>query len=142
MSSGELSAEDKALVRKVLYEVEQALGVLRLCAERGVRDLADAFALRYAVIQVVEGLAVIASRLAELRGTVVEGYVEAMSFLARAGIVDPAVGEELVRLARLRNLLVHRYWEVSDEKILEEARKSGVKTVEEAVKSVRRFVEG
>lgn len=134
--------EDKALIKKILYEVEEALEVLKSHVETGIRNRSDAFALRYALIQAVEGLAVIASRLAETRGAVIEGYVEAMDFLTRAGVVNSQIGGELVKLARLRNLLVHRYWTVSDERILEEARGSGIRTLEEAVRSVRRLAEG
>ena len=142
MVAGELSPEDKALVKKALYEVEEALRVLKSRVERGVKDLGDAFAIRYALIQIVEGLAIVASRLAEARGAVVEGYVEAMEFLVRAGVVDSRTGEGLAKLARLRNLLVHRYWRVDDERIVREAKRGGVKVVEEAIERVRRLIEG
>ena len=138
----ELSPEDKALIKKALYEVEEAFSVLKSRIERGIGDLGDAFAVRYALIQIVEGLAIIASRLAEAKGTVVEGYVEAMEFLARIGVVDSRTGDGLAKLARLRNLVVHRYWRVDDERIVREAKGSGIKVVAEAIKSVRRLVEG
>ena len=45
-----------------------------------------------------------------------------MKFLLRLNIVNSEIGEKLVKLARLRNLLVHRYWIIDDERILKEAR--------------------
>lgn len=106
----------------------------------GVKDPGDAFAVRYALIQIVESLAILAVKLAEAHGTIIEGYIEAMRFLARIRIIDPEIGEKLIRFARLRNLLVHRYCIVGDERIIREARENGVKTVEEAVENVKRLL--
>lgn len=140
-----LSDEEKALIKKLIYEVEEALSVLELRVREGIRDLSDAYALRYALIQVVEGLAVIASRIAEAYGALVEGYVEAMKFLSRIGVVEFEVSEKLVRLARLRNLLVHRYWVIDDKddkRILREAKENGIETIKEVIKSIQKFIEG
>jgi len=89
----------------------------------------------------VESLATVALRMAETYGTVVEGYVEAMRFLVRVNIVKPELGGKLVRLARLRNLLVHRYWVVDDSRVLKEARENGVETVREVLRNIRRLIE-
>ncbi len=137
-----LAIEDRVLIRKLLYEVEEALKVLKSRVDKGVRDLGDAFAVRYAIIQIVESLAIISSKLAEVHGAVIEGYVEAMKFLSRLGIVNSEAGEVLVRLARLRNLLVHRYWVIDDGRIIKEARESGIRAIEVAVEGVRRLLEG
>jgi len=137
-----LVIEDKMLIRKLLYEVEEALKVLKSRVDEGVRDIGDAFAVRYAIIQIVECLAIISSKLAEVHGAVIEGYVEAMKFLSRLGIVDSEAGEALVRLARLRNLLVHRYWVIDDGRIIKEVRESGIRAIEVAVEGVRRLLEG
>jgi len=137
-----LSSEEKVLIKKLIYEVEEALSVLELRVREGVRNLSDAYALRYALIQVVEGLATIASRIAENHGAVIEGYVEAMKFLSRIRVVEPEVGEKLVKLARLRNLLVHRYWIVDDERIVREAKGNGIETIREAIRGIRRLIEG
>ena len=87
-------------------------------------------------------MATIASRIAEDHGAVIEGYVEAMKFLSRIRVVEPEVGEKLVKLARLRNLLVHRYWIVDDERIVREAKGNGIETIREAIRGIRRLIEG
>jgi len=136
-----LSEEEKALIRKLIYDVEEALSVLEHYVKAGIGGLSDAYAVRYALIQIVESLATVASRMAETYGTVVEGYVEAMRFLVRVNIVKPELGEKLVRLARLRNLLVHRYWVVDDNRVLKEARENGVETIREVLRNIRRLIE-
>jgi len=44
-------------------------------------------------------------------------------------------------VARLRNLLVHRYWVVDDIRVLKEARENGVETVREVLRNIRRLIE-
>ena len=121
--------EDKAFIRRLLVEAKSALKVLSEKAHK--EDLAEdeKYAVRYAVIQIVESLAIIASRLGDRLGRPVEGYVEAMRFLAEGGFVNASLKEELVRLARLRNLLVHRYWVIDDQRVISEARRGGVERI-------------
>ncbi|MDQ7825459.1 MAG: DUF86 domain-containing protein [Candidatus Eremiobacteraeota bacterium] len=46
--------------------------------------------------------------------------IESLEILAKEGILkDPELLESLKKMARFRNLVVHRYWEVDNEKILE-----------------------
>jgi len=40
-----LSSEEKALIKKLIYEVEEALSVLELRVREGVRNLSDAVAV-------------------------------------------------------------------------------------------------
>lgn len=49
---------------------------------------------------------------------------------------------ELVKLARLRNLLVHRYWIVDDERMISEARSGGLHAIRAAIDDIRGFTEG
>jgi uncharacterized protein YutE (UPF0331/DUF86 family) len=41
-----------------------------------------------------------------------EGYAECFANLADAGIIPPDLSENLQKMARFRNLLVHMYWKV------------------------------
>jgi len=77
--------------------------------------------VRYAIMEIVESLAIISSKLAEVHGAVIEGYVEVTKSLSRLSIVNSETDEMLVRLARLKNLLIHRYWVIDDGGIIEEA---------------------
>ncbi len=70
-------------------------------------------------------------------GYPVEGYSDAMRFYARMGIVDANTAEKLVRLAKLRNLLVHRYWVVDDERIVREARGNGIECIRRVLHALK-----
>jgi uncharacterized protein YutE (UPF0331/DUF86 family) len=43
------------------------------------------------------------------------------------------------RLTRLRNLIIHRYWEVDDFRIYREARESGLGMIERFMEEVEKY---
>jgi uncharacterized protein YutE (UPF0331/DUF86 family) len=49
-------------------------------------------------------------------------FAECFENLKKSDIVNDELASRLVRMARFRNILVHRYWEVDDRKILDYAR--------------------
>lgn len=51
-------------------------------------------------------------------------YAECFEGLRTAGILDDALSARLVQMARFRNLLVHRYWEVDPVRVLRYAREN------------------
>lgn len=84
---GQLSEEDRSLVRKLLGEAEEAVEVLEEVLAKRELSRSDLYAARYAVVQIVEAFAAIAARVAAARGASIEGYAESMEFLGRAGVV-------------------------------------------------------
>jgi len=63
----------------------------------------------------------------------VDGYSQIFDKLAEKGAISYSVGEEMKKLVRLRNLIVHRYWEVDNARIYMEARGSGTTIAERFV---------
>jgi uncharacterized protein YutE (UPF0331/DUF86 family) len=49
-------------------------------------------------------------------------FAECFENLAEAKVVDEELAQRLRAMSRFRNILVHRYWDVTDEKILAYAR--------------------
>lgn len=49
-------------------------------------------------------------------------YAECFKLLENRGLAERA--EELVRIVRLRNLLVHRYWSIDDAKVHESVKRN------------------
>ncbi len=93
-------------IKRLLRDVEDALSVIERLASRKELGVEGRYALRYAIIEAVEALALISQRLARALDYPLEGYVDSMKFLSRIGVVEENVAEDL---ARLRNLLVHKY---------------------------------
>ena len=137
-----LSIDDIVYIKKLLHEIEEALGVIEKVVRRKRLRIDDKYALRYAIVEIVESLALISQRIARAMDYPLEGYIEAMKFYSKAHILDEDIVKGLVRLARLRNLIIHRYWEIDDNRIVAEARGSGLEIIRRALDGIRRFIEG
>jgi len=46
-------------------------------------------------------------------------YAECFQILAQASIISFSLAERLIRMAKFRNLLVHQYADINDEKVYE-----------------------
>jgi len=62
--------------------------------------------------------------LAKAKGMVCEGYVDCLVKAGEAGIITTALAQKLRKLADIRNILIHRYWVVDDEKIYTQTMKN------------------
>lgn len=137
-----LGIDDIVYIKKLLHEIDEALGVIEKVIRRKRLRINDKYALRYAIVEIVESLALISQRIARAMDYPLEGYVEAMKFYSKAHILDEDIVKSLVRLARLRNLIIHRYWEIDDNRIVAEARGSSLEIIRRALDGIRRFIEG
>jgi len=61
--------------------------------------------------------------------------------LLEKGVISAETAESMVKLAGLRNLIVHRYWVINDLRIYEEAMRGGIRVLEEFISEVSRCVE-
>ena len=69
-----------------------------------------------------------------------EGYVQVFRRLTECGVLTVETGEGMARLARLRNLIVHRYWEVDDIRVYTEVRREGLSLVRRFIGEVKAYV--
>ena len=121
---------------------EASLG-LREIAGRNFEELSnyERMAMRYLVIQLVEAAASVSvhllSRLFDER---VESYADCFRRLGDRKVIAGELAERLSSAARLRNLLVHRYWEIDDRRVYEVIG-SGLEDFEEFKREVRKFTQ-
>lgn len=54
-------------------------------------------------------------------------------------VVSRDVGEGMIRFVRLRNLIVHRYWEVDDARMYKEVKEEGFRIVRRFIEEVESF---
>lgn len=69
-----------------------------------------------------------------------EGDIEAFESLAEAGIISKELSEKLQEAKRMRNIIIHLYGEVDDEKVFYSLSEELEKDVKEFLKSIRRNV--
>jgi len=111
---------DRDLINARIREANDALQLLR---EITMRDFVasgvhEKLSVRYLLIQLVEATASVCVHiLSRVYGEEVEGYPDSFLRLGAKHIIPGDLATKLASAARLRNLLVHRYWEIIDEKV-------------------------
>jgi len=101
----------------------------------------ERLSMRYLLIQLVEAATSICVQiLYSLFNERAKGYPDCFSRLGAKNVIPEDLAFKLASAARLRNLLVHRYWEIVDEKVYELI-KRGMKDFEEFIVHIRRFCE-
>jgi uncharacterized protein YutE (UPF0331/DUF86 family) len=79
--------------------------------------------LKLWLIELVQDAADLCNHLAaRLAHQVPLSYPECFEVLGDEGILEKSLADSLRAMARFRNLLVHRYWDVDDQRVLQIAR--------------------
>jgi uncharacterized protein YutE (UPF0331/DUF86 family) len=132
-------------VERSLDDIRSSLEIAKRIVEMSygdfLRDFRNRYTLRLALVEIVEASVNLGLYLLrELLGVVrVEGYTKIFDDLVEHGVLSPDVGEAMRRLTRLRNLIIHRYWEVDDSRIYREARESGLGMIERFMEEVEKY---
>jgi len=75
--------------------------------------------LKYCLIEIAEAMANILQHiLAKDMGEPVAGYIETMVRAGQTGILPEPLSKKIKPFFDFRNSLIHRYWFISDEKLL------------------------
>jgi len=75
--------------------------------------------LKYTLIEIAEAMANILQHiLAKDRGEPVVGYIETIIRAGETGILPETLSKKIKPFFDFRNSLIHRYWFISDEKLL------------------------
>jgi len=136
---------DPDFIKRRINELKEALRyiekILEEDEEKFVTDFKSRFTLRHLILMIVESAASIAMHiLAEKFGERVESYGEAFKKLSYHGVIGPSTALEMASLARLRNLIVHRYWLVDDIRIYRESKGSGISIIKKFIEEVEEYV--
>ncbi|KYH36451.1 MAG: hypothetical protein AYL29_013880 [Candidatus Bathyarchaeota archaeon B24] len=140
-----MSRLDRNRVDRLLTEIREAVavveGALAVEEESFLRDTRSIYAVRYAIVKIVEAAALIGSQILEaIYGVAPETYSEVFEQLGKRGVLSPNVSMSFKKLAGLRNILVHRYWSVDDSRVYREAKGNGLKTIKMFIDEIRRYV--
>jgi len=133
-------------IKRLLAEIGESLKVARSITsmeyDEFIRDIRNRYTLRLAIVEIVEasaslGLYILREFLSIRR---VEGYSHIFRRPVEHGVISPRLGEEMEKLTRLRNLIIHRYWEIDDSRIYREVKGNGLKIIEDLIKEVEEYV--
>jgi len=131
---------DRDVVVSRIIDVEEAINELKRITSKSFAEMSidEVYSMRYNMIVLVEALASICLHIAvEHFGLRPRSYTECFREVSQRLRVECC--RDLEALARLRNLLVHRYWAVRDD-MMYNSIKTDFKCVNEFVEKVRGLV--
>jgi len=127
-----------------IREINDSVQMLKDIMSKGFRELSvhEKLSMRYLLIQLVEAASSICMHiLLSAFNEGAEGFPECFIRLGVKDVIPQDLASRLASAARLRNLLVHRYWVINDEKAYGGIKK-GVEDFQAFIMYVRRFLRG
>ncbi len=131
---------DKEVVENRLREVLEAINELKRLASKPYTSLSvdEKYSMRYNIIVLVEALVALSIHIARnMYNYKPRSYVDAIRYVGEK--IRFSHLDDLVALIRLRNILIHRYWNVDDRKIYDFI-KQDFKYVEEFLDAIKKLI--
>ncbi len=123
----------RALISALLESRDRLTSLAHMSFEEFIEDPHRAGSARYHLIVSAEAVVDIAHHLiAQNRWRTPETYGEAVQILEERQVISNELAQRLQGLIRLRNRLVHRYWETDDRAVFE--------TIPEALRDIEDFI--
>lgn len=86
-------------------------------------DERNILSVKLLLLQTIEAAAAICSHImAKKEKKAVSSFSECFELMGEKGIIEKALSDRLKRAVRFRNILIHKYWEVEDRKVVDYAR--------------------
>jgi len=109
-------------IKQFVGEVKEALHVLReylpKSKEEILKNATILGSVKYHLIVAIQGCIDICNHLvAKKGGRAPEDYADCFNLMADLGILENDLSERLAQMARFRNLLIHLYWRVDNERV-------------------------
>lgn len=135
---------DRERVATLVGEARKALGLLYQHRDEADTELLGSEVklgnVKYQFIVAIESCIDICTHLAaKLYVRAPESYAGCFDLLREGKVIDGELAGQLSDLAKFRNLLVHRYWEVDDRRVVRKL-KNDLVHLEEFLKKVSAFV--
>jgi len=122
-----MTAINREVVRTRAAEIRASVAQIRVYVDQPddafFADERNLYSVQFLLLVAMEAAATLCNHiLARTSRVAPASYTECLDGLRAAGIVDDGLAARLTRMARFRNLLVHRYWEVDGQRVLGYAR--------------------
>jgi uncharacterized protein YutE (UPF0331/DUF86 family) len=111
-------------IKQFVGEVKESLYILRGYIPRGkeqiLRDSTILGSIKYNLIVAIQGCIDICNHIvAKKGGRAPQDYGDCFKLMAELGILEESISNQLAQMAKFRNLLIHLYWQVDNERIYE-----------------------
>lgn len=109
-------------IKQFAGEVKESLNALRAYIPRGreqiLKDPTTLGSIKYNLIVAIQGCIDICNHIvAKKGGRAPQDYGDCFRLMAELGILEKDISDRLVQMTKFRNLLIHLYWEVDDERV-------------------------
>ncbi|MCD6488482.1 MAG: DUF86 domain-containing protein [Desulfurococcales archaeon] len=131
----------KRLINEVREFIKLAGELISMDIDKFMADYRNRYTLRFIIVEIVEacvdiGLIILREKLGIEE---VYGYKDVFRKLNEYGVISSSVYRGMADLVGLRNLIIHRYWDIDDQRIYMEAYSNGFSIVEKYLEEVERF---
>lgn len=135
---------DKDLIEAKFDIIETNLKFLKEFKNKSVEDLESSYrdlqAIKYSLLEICEACIDVANHIiATERLERAEEYAKMFEVLAKNRIIPKELSEKLTKMAKFRNLLIHRYAEVETESLIEII-KSNLIDIVEFMKEIEKYL--
>jgi len=113
---------DIAKIKRYLNEITRNSNDLKtMVSENSLRkDSIELKAAKYLLIELAEAVSnTLQHMLAKEKGVPVSGYIDTISKGNKEGLISNELFQKLKPFFDFRNSLIHRYWTIDDEKMIE-----------------------
>ena len=134
------------MIRSRAREIREGLDKIRIYTSQTDDDFfadeRNLYTVMHLLLMCIEAVAGICNHLlAKLAHRAPASYSECFEGLQELDILDDALVNRLIQMARFRNILVHRYWQIEPDLILRYAREN-LEDFELFLQHIGRFVGG
>lgn len=139
-----LMAVDIEKVKQRLTEIKGNIEKIRkyssVAEEKFWQDERNILSIKHLLLESIEACGDICVHImAKKLFKATSSFAECFENLYKSKVIDESLSEKLKKMARFRNILVHRYWQIKDQKILDYA-KNNLGDFEQFMKSVIIFL--
>jgi uncharacterized protein YutE (UPF0331/DUF86 family) len=136
---------DKDLIEAKFDIIETNLKFLEEFKDKSIEYLESSYrdlqAIKYSLLEICEACIDVANHIISAKRLErVEEYSKMFEVLAKNRIIPKKLGEKLAKMAKFRNLLIHRYAYVKTENLMEIIRSNLVDVVE-FMREIEKFLE-
>jgi uncharacterized protein YutE (UPF0331/DUF86 family) len=115
---------DRARVRELVGTMSDSVRRLRelgaLPETEFLADFRNTESAKYLMLVATESAIDLCNHIAARQGgRAPQGYADCFAVLADIGVIDDGLAQRLGQIARFRNLLVHLYWRVDNQRVYE-----------------------
>ena len=119
---------DKEKIKQRFSEINEAINSARDLVKLSDKEFwsrkENIAAVKYYLLQAIEAVGGVCVHIAAKKfNKGVSAFGECFEIMEKEGVLKNDLTDKLRKMAKFRNKLIHRYWEVEDRNILEYARK-------------------